>query len=180
MRRLLIAAIVLAALTVGGMWGTWWYQLSSIITSKSGWTIPEHSKVVCYRFAIPEEVEAGFSLLRSDRLDGSLLARQQVGSAELNVSHVQQLGKALITSRVHRSASCYSPHHIFVFYRDDGSVSGVAEVCFECSSVSTLPAMTEAQMYRQDFGALARLVEELGLWPSDLLPVSEYQKLHSD
>ena len=175
MLRLIIAAIALTGLTAGGMW---WHRQSQTITSESGWVIPEHAKVVCYRFAIPVYVESTFTLLKNHCLDGSLLARQQAGSAELSVSQTQRLAEALISPRVYRSAACYDPNHIFVFYRSDGSVSGAAEICFGCAKVSTLPEMTRAQLYHQDFAALARLVEELGLWPSDFASVAEWQTLH--
>lgn len=175
MRRLIILTMALAGLILGGMW---WHRQNQTITSESGWAIPEHAKVVCYRFTTPDDVESSFTLLKSHRLDGSLLARQQVGSAELNIFQTRRLAEALISPRVHRPAACYDPHHIFVFYRGDGSVSGAAEICFGCTSVSTLPEMTEPQWYRQDFAALARLVKELGLWPADFDSVAEWQTLH--
>ena len=173
MRRLVLSLLVIAAAVFGTVWWRWRGQ----ITSVSGWEIPEHSKVVCYRFTIPDEVESSFTLLKNKRLNESLLASRKVSSAELSPVQTQRLGAALVSSAERRPAACYSPHHIFVFYRSDGSVSGAAEVCFECTSVSTLPEMSESQRYHQDFLALARLVEELGLWQEGET-VAEWQSLH--
>lgn len=176
MRRLILISIAVAAAIIGGLF---WHRQSQVITSDSGWAIPEHARVTCYRFSIPDEVESSFTLLKSQRLDQGLLASLKVASTDLSSVQTQRLRDALLSPSEGRPAACYSPHHIFVFYRSDGSVSGAAEVCFECISVSTLPEMSEPQWYHQDFVALARLVDELGLWPEGDT-VAEWASFHED
>ena len=173
MRRLVLLLLVIAAAVFGAAWWHW----SGQITSDSGWAIPEHSTVVCYRFTIPDRVDGAFTLIKNKRLNESLLASRKVSSSKLSPAQTQRLGEALVSSKESSSAASYSPHHIFVFYRSDGSVSGAAEVCFECTGVHTLPEMSEPQWYRQDFLALARLVEELGLWQEGET-VAQWQQFH--
>lgn len=174
MRRL---TWLLVVAVTGICCGLWWHQDDKIV-SGSGWSVPEHSKVVCYHFSTPPGVESSFSLINNSRLNRSLLSRQTIRSSELNSEQVTRLVNALFAPVEYRSAACYDPHHMFAFYRSDGSVSGVAEICFGCSAVSTLPHMSEQQLHHQDFLSLARLVDELKLWPDDFGSVDEWHTLH--
>lgn len=134
------------------------------------WPAKDYAKVVGYRFKIPSDdakgpVPSGFSLLTKDGLDSKQLASLTIKSAELSPAQVVKLEKAAF-SATHRTepAACYDPHHIFIFYAKDGTVTNVIEVCFSCTGVATIPSTTEKQWYRHDFVALAYLADELGLW----------------
>lgn len=137
---------------------------------KATWPAKDYSKVVGYRFKIPSDdakgpVPSGFSLLTKAGLDAKQLANLTIKSAELSPAQVARLEKATF-STTHRTepASCYDPHHIFVFYAKDGTVTNAIEVCFSCTGVATIPATTEEQWYCHDFVALTYLADELGLW----------------
>ncbi len=139
-------------------------------TSKATWPAKGYTKVVGYRFKIPSDdakgpVPSGFSLLTKAGLDAKQLANLTIKSSELSPAQVAKLEKATF-SITHRSepAACYDPHHIFVFYAKDGTVTNAIEVCFSCTGLATIPSTTEEQWYRHDFVALAYLADELGLW----------------
>jgi hypothetical protein len=126
--------------------------------------------VIGYRFKIPSDdvegpVPSGFTLLTKTGLNEKLLKKLTIKSAKLSSDQVSKLMKATFSASERSSpAACYDPHHIFVFYAEDGSVTNAIEVCFYCTGVSTRPPIKEEDWYRHDFLALARLADECGLW----------------
>lgn len=140
------------------------------LSHKASWPAKDYAKVVGYRFKISSDdakgpAPSGFSLLTKAGLDAKQLANLTIKSAELSPAQVVRLEKVTF-STTHRTepAACYDPHHIFVFYAKDGTVTNAIEVCFSCTGVGTIPAAKEQQWYRHDFVALAYLADELGLW----------------
>ncbi len=144
------------------------------------WAPPKHAKVIGYRFRLPSEdskepVPSGFSLLRNAKLDEKQLVKLQHLSAELTAAQVKKLADAMLSPKITTPAACYDPHHIFVFYDEMGKMTGAVEICFSCTGIIVLPELSEAQWYRQDYVALARLTDELGLW-KEYQTVAEFER----
>jgi len=151
------------------------------------WPEKPYAKVIGYRFKVPSDevregdaVPSGFSLLRESRVDSKQLAELTEKSVELTKLQVGQLLNATFRT-THRTepAACYDPHHIFLFYADDGSVVGAIEVCFGCTGISTMPGAPKRQWDRHDFVALAHLTDALGLW-REFRTVAQYEALQKE
>ena len=129
------------------------------------------ARVIGYRFSIPGNDEpntpreSGFSLInRSGALDQDLLRELKVKEALLTDDQVERLGKAVYgVHPVTNAAACYDPHHIFVFYDENGNVAKSVEICFSCLNIQTSPGLQESQWKRHDFRNLARLCDEIGI-----------------
>jgi hypothetical protein len=79
-------------------------------------------------------------------------------------------------TRRHPLMECYNPHHLFVFYGDEGHPVAAIEVCFSCNRVKMTPEIRAAGPYgggtfgtfeTADLAGLAKIASEAGL---DLKP----------
>lgn len=129
------------------------------------------ARVIGYRFMIPGDDkpnlprESGFSLIsQAGQLNQELLNELKVKEAQLTASQVIRLHEMVYGDHPSTSAAaCYDPHHIFVFYDDDGEIKNTIEICFSCLNIHTSPELEESQWRRHDFRSLARLCDEIGI-----------------
>ena len=155
--------------------------------NKATWPNTQYAKVIGYRFKLPSDdakdsgpVPSGFSLLNKSGVDTKQLAELTVKSVELTKQQIADLLRATFnpTHRVN-PAACYDPHHIFIFYSDDGTALSAIEVCFSCTGIATTPDTPKSKWYRHDFVALARLTDALGLW-LEHRTVAQYEALRKE
>jgi hypothetical protein len=69
---------------------------------------------------------------------------------------------------------CYSPHHVFVLFSDEGVPLGCIEVCFECYAVKYLPNKGGPKS-SPDFLALAKLCFDAGLTIGEFKDFESYK-----
>ncbi len=141
--------------------------------SSSGASIASEdvTRVVAFRFVLPGEdapdtpMPSGFSLIdQSGKLDLTLLSELKVKEADLTIDQRDRLVAAVYGEHpVTSAAACYDPHHIFVFYDENGQIINLVEICFGCLNVHTYPELEETQWRRHDFRSLARLCDEIGI-----------------
>ena len=129
-------------------------------TSKPvNWPGKPYDKVVGYHFTNPW----GIGGLLSDQGDFNLddVKWLQANHAELKKEQVSFLLENTFQSKNEEpTASCYQPHHVFVFYSGETAV-GMIEVCFKCNSSACWPAADT--MSHINFPQLEKLCGELKL-----------------
>lgn len=137
------------------------------------WPPSGFSKVVGHRFR--SDNPEGFSFLRGSAVDLTRLTEFSAASAELNQRQIQQLLEATFQSEPGLpAAACYDPHHLFLFKDAAGKVTHAIEICFGCTNISALPALSDQQWQHHDFRRLYQLCTDLGLTEQ---PASEYFRI---
>ncbi|MBP6784471.1 MAG: hypothetical protein KA152_11825 [Verrucomicrobiales bacterium] len=131
-------------------------------------------KVIGVRFEMPGEKEnvsaaSAFSLIGNDgEVDVRLLDRIGIKTAALNREQTSKLVAAVYGNHAETPAFlCYKPHHVFLFYDEDGELINTVEVCFDCIQIRTSPPVDETQPSGYDFKALALLCDEIGIGMSE-------------
>ena len=115
----------------------------------------------------PEDSWIPNQILRGPNIvDFAALSTRTLASKTL--SHVE--GKRVISSTIgsdadHPMMDCYDPHHIFVFYNNEGLPISAIEVCFRCSRVKLSPNIIAiyGRHSSVDFPTLAKIVIDSGL-----------------
>jgi len=156
------------------------YKMSAPVplTGSGSWPPKNFNRVIGYYFCIPEPE---FSIIQESGIDMTTLRRTDVISKELNSDQIKKLiNAALYYPKTASPAACYSPHHIFLFFDRNNKISNAIEVCFGCTTASALPPLDESFWRHQDFRALARLCDELGIWDNKGLSVKKYIQLRDE
>ncbi|WP_345738679.1 hypothetical protein [Prosthecobacter algae] len=137
---------------------------------RAGWPPEGRARVVGYRYDIPSGSYSADLLYHKSgsdqyRLHHTKLVELARASKDLTVQQTNRLLKATFNSEGHTGfGACYQPHHLFVFYAPDGSVSQAIEICFECRMITVAPVPSGGHQPRANLKELAVLCSELGLW----------------
>jgi len=103
-------------------------------------------------------------LLSKDGVDTKLLERGKLKEAVLTNDQVSILDDSIYGAHpVFPAASCYDPHHIFIFYNPNGKPFKAVEICFNCTAVKTYPNLEEGQWRKHDYRSLAKLCDDIGI-----------------
>ena len=137
---------------------------------RAGWPPQDLTHVVGYRYDIPDGTNSADLLYHESgsdkyRLHHTKLIELTRASKDLTVQQANRLLTATFSSEGHTEmGACYQPHHLFVFYAPDGSVSQAIEICFGCRMITAAPVPLDGQQPTANLKELALLCSELGLW----------------
>lgn len=140
---------------------------------RAGCPPQEPTRVVGYRFDIPDGTNSAELLYHEPGSDQYQLHHTKLialtrASKDLTVQQANRLLTATFSSEGHTGmGACYQPHHLFVFYSPDGSVSQAIEICFGCRMITVAPVPSDSPQPTANLKELAVLCSELGLWSAN-------------
>jgi len=150
------------------------------LTGSGTWPPKNFNRVIGYSYRIPEN-SPEFSIIQDSAIDMTTLRKPDVVSKELNAEQIKKLIHAtLYYPKMVGAPGCYSPHHIFLFFDGHNRISNAIEVCFSCSALVAVPPTGESFWGHEDFRALAKLCDELGIWDNKNMSVREYIQLRDE
>lgn len=141
---------------------------SPVIDAKK--VIPEFSHCVAYAL---EDTQGGVLAEGKGILDEKILSAATKAKARLSGEQVERLLQAASKDIRNVEKECYSPHHAFVFYDDDGKPVGCIEVCLTCNAAKMKPAPSDDSdnLWRFDMAAMVQLLDDAKL------PLTPYQSV---
>ncbi len=124
--------------------------------TKVNWPAKPFTEVRAYCYDYTAESASSFFV--NGRMHAGV---QDPRGVKLTDEQVSRLVEALTVSQDKQARTpCYKPHHAFVFYGADGSVSAVFEMCFGCNKFIETPNGLPEYV---DTATLYQLTGELGL-----------------
>lgn len=114
------------------------------------------------------------SLLTDHGLDVAALSTRAVKSSILKKEVSDRvLASVNLSENPYPQADCYEPHHIFVFFDDNGQQVAAIELCFACNRATIMPELANENV---DFLKLARIVTDAGLGLHSFDSYDAYEK----